>query len=290
MKLDAVLNRPFPHTTHHPSISDCILYALAVGLGGNPTDPKELPFVYEGNGLKMVPTMTAVIGMPPFWFDEPELDIAWESLVHGEEAAKIHRPLRPDQTLEARVEIEQVADKGADHGALIIMKRELHEVETDDHVATLRSSMLARRDGGFRNGQIDHQPPLTTKADFIDRDPDIVCDFDTLPQNALLYRLCGDWNKLHADPAVAAQAGFPQPILHGLCTYAVAGHAVLRHCCDYDPGRLKAFAVRFVAPVFPGDTIRTEIWRSGEDVAFRCTVPAREVSVIERGTARVAAA
>jgi len=290
VKLDAVLNHPFPPTTHHPSVSDCILYALAAGLGANPCDEKELPFVYEGNSLAMLPTMTAVIGMPPFWFDEPDLDMAWESLVHGEEAIEIHRPLTPGKALEARVRIADIADKGADHGALINMERELHETESGQHVATIRSSLLARRDGGFRGGEIQHLPPLTAKAAFTGRDPDVVCDFETLPQNALLYRLCGDMNKLHADPKVAEEAGFPRPILHGLCTFAVAGHALLRHCCGYDPGRLKAFAVRFVAPVYPGETIRTEIWREGEEIAFRCMAAERGVAVIERGSARISPA
>ena len=103
----------------------------------------------------------------------------------------------------------------------------------------------------------------------------------------MIYRLCADLNPLHADPAVAHAAGFDRPILHGLATYGVAGHAILKTCCDYDPARLKSLGLRFSSPVFPGETIRTEIWRDGGIVSFRSTVPARGVTVLNNGRAEI---
>jgi acyl dehydratase len=119
-----------------------------------------------------------------------------------------------------------------------------------------------------------------------ERAPDRVCDLATLPQAALIYRLSGDYNPLHADPEVAKAAGFPRPILHGLCSFGVAGHALLRTLCGYDPAKLKRVDGRFSSPVFPGETIRTEIWRDGEGRAsFRCRVAGRDAVVINNGLA-----
>jgi acyl dehydratase len=120
-----------------------------------------------------------------------------------------------------------------------------------------------------------------------ERAPDAVCELPTLPQQALLYRLCGDFNPLHADPAVARAAGFERPILHGLCTFAVAGHALLREACDYDPARLTSMRARFSAPVYPGETLRTEIWREADGIAFRTRAVERDIVVLSHGRAQV---
>ena len=118
-----------------------------------------------------------------------------------------------------------------------------------------------------------------------DDTPELSCDLPTLRQSALLYRLCADMNPLHADPDVAQAAGFPKPILHGLCTYGVACHAILKSICDYDPSRLKSLSLRFSAPVFPGETIRTEMWRRGSKVLFRSRAVERDVIVLNNGVA-----
>jgi acyl dehydratase len=114
-------------------------------------------------------------------------------------------------------------------------------------------------------------------------DPDIICDLPTVPQQALLYRLSGDFNPLHASPNVARNAGFKAPILHGLCTVGVMTHALVKTCCDYDPSRFKRMRLRFSAPVYPGDTIRTEIWRDGDEIAFRCRSLEQDKVVINNG-------
>ncbi len=116
-----------------------------------------------------------------------------------------------------------------------------------------------------------------------ERAPDVVCDLPTLPQAALIYRLCGDFNPLHADPEVAARAGFSRPILHGMATMGVAAHAVLRALVDYDASRLAAMRVRFSAPALPGDTLRTELWVDGDRVSLRTTALERAAVVLNNG-------
>jgi acyl dehydratase len=125
-------------------------------------------------------------------------------------------------------------------------------------------------------------PPVPGRA------ADEFCDLQTLPQAALIYRLSGDYNPLHADPAWAKKAGFKAPILHGRCTFGVAGHALVKTLCDYDPSKLKSMQGRFSSPVYPGETIRTEMWRDGKTVSFRATVPARGVTVLNNGRAEIA--
>jgi acyl dehydratase len=120
-----------------------------------------------------------------------------------------------------------------------------------------------------------------------ERAPDLTCELETRPEQAMIYRLSADRNPLHIDPEVAKAAGFPRPILHGLGTFGVVGHALLRTVCDYDPARVRAFAGRFSAPVFPGEAIRTEFWRDGEVVSFRALVPARNVVAMTNGRAEV---
>ncbi len=122
-----------------------------------------------------------------------------------------------------------------------------------------------------------------------ERAPDLICDLPTRPEAALVYRLSGDPNPLHVDPDVAKAAGFPRPILHGLATFGIAGHALLRSLCDYDPARLTGLAGRFSAPVFPGETIRTEIWRDGAVASFRARVVERDIVAINNGRAEVTA-
>jgi acyl dehydratase len=144
--------------------------------------------------------------------------------------------------------------------------------------------LFMRGDGGFseRSGVSDPRPERLRAPP--DRAPDIQTDLASLPQAALIYRLNGDYNPLHCDPEVARAAGFPRPILHGLCSFGMAAHAVLKSCCDYQPARIRSIAARFTAPVFPGETLRFSIWRVGEAlVHFRATVDARATVVLDHG-------
>jgi acyl dehydratase len=261
---------------------DCMLYALGIGLGQDPMNEEELPFVYEKN-LKVLPTMGTVLGGVGFWARERDTGIDWVRLVNGEQGITLHRPLASHGTLVGRLRIIEVIDKGPGKGALVLSERTVTDKATGALIATVTQTTFCRADGGFggppREAPAPHPIP--------ERAPDAVCDLATRPETALIYRLSGDLNPLHADPAVAKAAGFPRPIMHGLGSFGVAGHAVLKTTCGYNPQRLLSFAGRFSAPVFPGETLRTEMWRDGEVVSFRSRVIGRDVIAVNNGRAEV---
>ena len=279
---DKLLTLDIPDVEHSYGPKDCILYALGVGLGQDPTDENELAFVYEKN-LKVLPTFPVVQGYSAYTFKRPELGITWTQVVHGEHAVQVHAPISPAATVIGRTRILDVIDKGADKGALIYSERKIIDKASGTLLATINQTTFCRADGGFGGAKREAPAPHRIPA----RAPDIVCDLPTRPETALIYRLSGDVNPLHADPAFARAGGFPLPILHGLATFGVAGHALLKSLCGYDPARLTAMACRFSAPVFPGETIRTEIWREGAVASFRARVVERDVIAINNGRAEV---
>jgi len=287
----ALKNRHFPDVVQTYVERDTMLYALGIGFGHDPMDERQLQYVYEKN-LKALPTMAAVLGYPGFWVKEPDTGIDWVRILHGEQSIRIHQPLPVAGTVVGKLKLKAIVDKGKDRGALLLQEREVFDKRTGTLLATVDSLSFARGDGGFSeaadNGPKGGDPAPPTPPATPDSPPDVVCDLPTLPQAALIYRLSGDYNPLHAEPAVATAAKFPRPILHGLATYGVAGHAILRTCCDYDAARLKYLAVRFSAPVYPGETIRTEIWRSGERIQYRARVLERDLVVLSHGVAEVA--
>ena len=258
---------------------DTMLYALGVGVGADPMDEGQLRFVFEERELVALPTMAAVLGTPGFWLRDPATGVDWKNVLHGEQGLELHRPLPVAATVLAQTRVTEIIDKGEGRSALIYSQREIRDSHTSEPLATLSSTTVARGEGGF-GGPTPTQPPPHTLPE---REPDEVCDLPTAPQAALIYRLSGDPNPLHADPAVARAAGFDAPILHGLCTLGIAGHAVLRTCCDYDPSRFKSLTLRFSAPVYPGELIRTEIWRDGDVVSFRSLALERRVTVLDNG-------
>ena len=271
-----------PQAEQSYGAKDCILYALGIGLGHDPTNEDELAFVYEKN-LKVLPTMGTVLGHPGFWAREYDTGINWLKIVNGEQGITLHRPLGKEGTVVGRLRIVEVIDKGPGKGALALSERKVTDKATGEAVATVTQTTFCRADGGFggppRQAPAPHQIPK--------RAPDAVCDLATRPEAALIYRLSGDRNPLHADPAVAKQAGFPRPIMHGLGNFGIAGHAVLKTFCGYDPQKLTAFACRFSAPVFPGETLRTEMWRDDRIVSFRSVVVERGVIAVNNGRAEL---
>lgn len=272
---------PFPELEHSYTERDTILYALGLGFGADPLDEGQLKFVYE-EGLMAVPTLAVVLAYPGFWAKDPATGIDWRQVLHGEQGLVIHRPLPSSGTVVGRTRITEILDKGEGKGAILYSDREVYDKASGDLLCTVSGCAVLRGDGGF-GGPNGPQP---TPHAIPDRAPDLSLDLPTLPQAALIYRLSGDYNPLHADPKVAAAAGFPRPILHGLCTYGVAGHALLKLLCDYDPTRLRRMDCRFTAPVFPGETLRTEIWREdGKQAAFRCRVVERDRIVLNNGWA-----
>ena len=269
---------------HTLTARDTMLYALGVGLGADPMDEKQLRFVYEKN-LTALPTMAVILAAPHAWLKKTGSGFGAKS-VHGEQILTIHKPLPVEGALVGVPKLTGVIDKGIENGknrgAVIVTERKVYEKKSGDLVSTLVSTSFCRGDGGFGGptgaGRQPHAVPETP--------PRFTCDLPTLPQAALIYRLSGDYNILHSDPSHAQKVGFPRPILHGLCTLGVAGHALLKTLCDYDATRFKSMEVRFSSPVYPGETLRTEMWKNGNEVSFRCTVPAREnIVVLNNGRA-----
>ena len=279
---DKLINYRIPEVEQHVTRKDTILYALGVGLGADPCDEDQLKFVYE-NELAALPTMAIILGYPGPWHAEADVGITRSHVVHGEQGFTIERPLPVEGVVVGSTEIAAVIDKGKDKGALVMTRTTVRDKGNGEVFCTLTSTTFCRADGGFGGPSGPVREPHAIPA----RPPDMTCDLPTLPQAALIYRLSGDYNPLHADPAYAKKAGFKMPILHGRCTFSVAGHALLRTCCGYDPAKLKSMDGRFSSPVYPGETIRTEMWVDGPIVSFRSTVPARNVTVLNNGRAEV---
>lgn len=260
---------------------ETMLYALGIGFGRDPMNDKELPFVYEKD-LQTIPTMSSVIA----WGAGPmaKSGINYLMVVHGEQKLTMHKPLPVAADITADSRVVGAYDKGADKGAIIITETLIKDKKTGDKLCTMQSTTFARGDGGF-GGPSEGAPkphPLPERA------PDQTVEVDTRPDQALLYRLSGDRNPLHADPEVAKMAGFPAPILHGLCTYGTCCRAIISSVCNYDASKITGFDVRFSSPVFPGETILVDIWQDGKTVSFRARVKERDAVVINNGKCTLA--
>ena len=262
---------------------ETMLYAIGVGLGRDPLNEDELPFVFEDRGLKTVPSMATVLTRVPLLKD---CGYDYTKVVHGEQRLALHRPLPPEGELVAKARVTEAYDKGPGKGAVIHTETAVSSAADGKPMFTLLSTTFARGDGGFGgpagSGPAPHPLP--------DRKPDDVVTLETRKDQALLYRLNGDRNPLHADPVLAKKVGFPAPILHGLCTYGTACRALLQRVARYDHTRITGFDVRFSAPVYPGESIATDFWVDGTVVSFRCRVPERgDVVVINNGRCTLAA-
>ncbi len=279
MNREALLHWPFDELEQSYSATDAILYALGLGIGADPTDPNQLRFVYE-EGLAALPTMAVIFGYPGLYLREPAADVNWQQMLHGEQSLVLHRPLQPAGRIVSVNRVDDVIDKGAGRGALVYATREQRDAGTGELIATLTSTAFCRADGGFGgpSGPVKPAHPVPTA------EPSLSLSTSTLPQAALIYRLSGDFNPIHADPRIAAEGGFSRPVLHGLCTFGIAGYALLGALCRYEPERLRRLEARFSAPVYPGDTITTSIWQEADGrAAYRCSVAARGVVVIDNG-------
>lgn len=259
---------------------DAMLYAVAIGMGAEPSRyARELPFIYEREH-RTVPTFASVIA----WgagVSVAKLGLDPRGVLHGEEETLFHRPLPPSGGVLADSSVVEIFDRGKDRGAIVLRQTVLRDAEDGQLVATLKRTLFARRNGG--EGGAAGDPPRPHPVP--ERAPDATLIFATAPNQAALYRLCGDRTALHVDPVAAAAAGFERPILHGLCTYGLCCRAVLEAFCDFDPTRIRSHTVRFSAPVFPGDVLQVDLWRDGEVVAFQASVPARGILVIKNGRA-----
>jgi acyl dehydratase len=256
---------------------ESLLYSLSIGLGENPLDERELQFVTEGDQQpRTIATMATVLTQ---FAALRTSGIDYAQILHAEQRLTLHRPLPPSADFLADYAVTGVADKGSQKGILVYTETRARTAPDNQPLFTTGATIMARNDGGIGNGGI-----LGPAVHFIpDRPPDRTMVIVTRPNQALLYRLNGDRNPLHSNPAAAAVAGFRQPILHGLCTYGIACRAVLASVCEYDHTRIGRFDARFSSPVYPGESIATDIWMDGDIVSFRCRVPERDVVALNNG-------
>lgn len=259
---------------------DSMLYGMAVGMGRDPFDTRELDFVYERRGtLRSVPSQAVTVARHNLIYD---IGLDVPKMLHGEQKLTLHRPLPPAAEVLADHRVREVYDKGPAKGLLI---------ETDTRVRLKDGTPLfdvhnlyfARGDGGIGSPAVLRN----TTQPMPERAPDLVRVTQTLPWHALMYRLTGDRNVIHADPDIARQMGFKGPILHGSGTLGIACREVLAGVCDYDPTRMKTFGTRFSSIVYPGDRIETDIWVNANQVRFRCRVPERNAVVLDHGECEI---
>jgi acyl dehydratase len=261
---------------HSYSERDVMLYALGVGCG---TD--ELKFTYERE-LEVLPTFAVIPSFPAMLNLGGAMQVNPAMVLHGEQAIEVPEPIPTEGHVITTPTIKAVYDKGK--GAVVVVATE--SVDAKGKVLfRSQSSIFVRGEGGFGGDR----GPSGEKNVPPDRPPDKTISYRTLPQQALIYRLSGDMNPLHADPQFAAMGGFDRPILHGLCTYGHAGRAVLSAYCDNDPARLKAFEVRFSGVVFPGETITTDMWQVSPGKIVLTAKTERGQAVLTGASAEVAA-
>ncbi|WP_299360968.1 MaoC/PaaZ C-terminal domain-containing protein [uncultured Paracoccus sp.] len=284
MPLDpqTLLNFEIPEQRQGYGHREVAFYALSIGLGQDPLDTDQLRFAGGLDEIVAFPTMALVLGHPGFWLADPRTGVDATRVLHGEQGMTLHAPLPPAGTVIGRTRVTGLIDKGAGKGALMYSEKDLVDADTGTLLATTRSTTFLRGDGGC--GGTNAEPKQVHQLP--DTPPDIAIEIPTRPEQALWYRWNCDDNPLHLNPAVAARAGFERPILHGLCTLGVAAQALLRTLAGGNAGRFRTLDARFTAPVYPGETLRTEIWRDG---SFRTRVVERDVVVIANGRFEVAA-
>jgi acyl dehydratase len=272
--IDRVLGAELPEISSSWAPDDLILYHLGVGAGVPATDAGELAYTYEG-GLKVLPTWGVMPVMPAIegLLDLPGLDIDLASLLHGEQELEVHGEIPVAADVRTSGRVTHLFDKGK--AALLVFETTTRLAEDGRPLFTNRFSAFLRGEGGFGG---EGGPPAPDGAPA--RPPDLVVERGTLPQQALLYRLSGDKNPMHADPALAARAGFERPILHGLCSYAVVCRAAVDTLLAGEVGRVCGYRARFAGVVYPGETIVVELWEEGEGIAVAAHTAERNSPVI----------
>lgn len=263
---EQLLERVFAPVEEVVTPRDCMLYALSVGFGRNPVDSEDLPFVYE-KALEVFPSMAVVLGHPGKWMQDAGIN--YKMVVHGSQRLTMHRPIPVNEKIVSSNRVVEVLDKGPGRGAIVITERIIRDAR-GELIASMESGVFCRADGGFggpREGAY-------VFGAVPDREADVSVSFPTEPDAALLYRLNGDYNPLHADPELAAVAGFQRPILHGLCTFGMVGVALQRKFGNAAGARLKSLEARFSKPVLPGETVTLDVWRENAELRFRAKTPA----------------
>jgi acyl dehydratase len=260
-----------PDRTFSWDRSDVLLYHLGIGAGSNPGDnlsPDALRYTLDGPGLQVLPSFGVVAPTfhdtdpPPL--DLPGCDINLAQVVHGSQSISVNAPLPTSGTATLRTRVSDVWDKGK---AAVIWQEGIATGSDGDELWTVRSSIFVKGEGGWGGDR-----GASEKVELPDRAPDADATYDVSPQQALLYRLCGDRNPLHADPDFAKAAGFPAPILHGLCSYGIVLRLLTDKMLSGDATRVGGFTARFAGVVFPGETIRVQAWQEDGRIVASATI------------------
>jgi (3R)-3-hydroxyacyl-CoA dehydrogenase / 3a,7a,12a-trihydroxy-5b-cholest-24-enoyl-CoA hydratase / enoyl-CoA hydratase 2 len=283
--VDLALGYEFPEAKTRYDERDAALYALGVGAAAEPVDGKDLQLVYEahGDGFKVLPTygvipaLNLILDQAKKGIKAPGLNYGFDRILHGEQYTEVARPLPSKAELTHRVKIKDIFDKGKN--ALVVIDVRSFD-EDGDILVHNEITMVVRGAGGWGGDR-----GSSTEVALPDRKPDATRE-ERIPVNqALLYRLSGDWNPLHADPAFAKAFGFEKPILHGLCVFGYAARHVIDAFCAGDPRLFQSIRVRFAESVFPGETVLTEMWRESKTcIAFQCKVKERDKVIVSRAT------
>jgi len=281
MNLEILRTKPFKSISQTYGAKDTMLYALSVGASRDATDPIDLRMTYEKD-LVALPSMASVLSSPGLWMREPEYEIDWVKLLHGEQSIQLNGPLPVKGTVHGHFRVVAVQDKGAGKGASLFFERILKDDDGKD-IVTIHSTYVLRGDGGC--GDFGEAP--ASMAGLPDREPDHVVEVPTLDNQALIYRLNGDFNPIHSDPDVAKAAGFPRPIMHGLGSMGIACHALVRSFCDGDPTRVTGMSLRFSKPFYPGETMALECFEEDGCVRFRARATERDAVVLDLGSLNV---
>ena len=277
----ALMDYAIPEARQTVSPRDAILYALTTGYDSEPLDAAHLSRTQE-IGLQPAPTLANVVAHAGPWMKAAGVD--WQKLVHSEHRLTVHRPLPLDAPLHSRSRMLSVVDRGVEKGMFATFERVIF-AEDESRLATIIQTNACRSDGGC--GSAGDAPEALPAVP--EREPDARVLLSIRNDAALLYRLNGDLNPLHSDPVYARRAGFPRPILHGLCTFGHAAYAIGRSTgLTGDIADIESIAARFTGVVFPGDRLEFQIWRDGRDIRFRAQVPERGVTALDNGTARLA--
>lgn len=259
---------------------DAIVYALGVGLPIAPGESRDLEFLLEDR-LKVLPSFAVTLATPGMWPKLPELEIDWVRVLHMAHAARFENPLPPQAEVASRASITELYDRGSEKGSVCILRRQVTDVRDGTVYCTIDQTVAMRGDGGFGGAPL----PSVERPRMPDRAPDHVESVVTSPRAALIYRLSGDYNPLHADFDVARKAGYDRPILHGLASYGTACAVVLRAFCDGDPRRMKTLDLRFSGIVMPGDTLDFHCWKESGRILFEASVGGR--TIMDQGVCEV---
>lgn len=282
--LDVALGAEFGTVEFSWVATDVQLYNLALGAGADPTNPRELSYVID-HKPQVLPTFGCVAAsfheIEPPKVNWPGVEIDLAKVLHASEQVAVPAPLPPSGSARATSRIVEIWDKGK--AAVVVLETSVTAVDGSP-LWTQHRSIFARGEGGFGGSR----GPSTSNA-APDRAPDVEVEIPVLPQQALLYRLCGDRNPLHSDPEFAAAAGFPRPILHGLCTYGMTCKAIVDTILDANVSSVGSYSARFSGVAFPGETLAVAIWKDGGRLLASVVAPGRDNAVVLSGVELVTA-